>query len=100
MRWAIPPAMVLPEIKKAIGNRLTVIADGGIQDGFDAFKLMALGADAVSIGRPLMRPLEEGGAEAMAETIKAFTGELRAMMVRTGTKDIAHMDATVVHRLP
>ncbi|MBQ3980067.1 MAG: alpha-hydroxy-acid oxidizing protein, partial [Lachnospiraceae bacterium] len=53
MRWAVPPTMLLPEIRKAVGNRLTVIVDGGMQDGYDVFKAMALGADAVSVGRPL-----------------------------------------------
>ena len=97
MRWATPPAMVLPEIRKAVGGALTLIADGGVEDGYDAFKLLALGADAVSVGRPLMPPLEEGGPSAMAEILRAFTAELRAMMVRTGTPDLAHMDPTVIH---
>ena len=60
MRWAAPPAMLVPEIRKAVGGGLTVVVDGGIEDGFDAFKALALGADAVSVGRPLMPPLEEG----------------------------------------
>ena len=97
MRWATPPAMVLPEIRKAVGSSLTLIADGGVEDGYDAFKLLALGADAVSVGRPLMQPLEKGGSAAMAETLRAFTAELRAMMVRTGTPDLEHMDPTVIH---
>ena len=97
MRCATPPAMVLPEIRKAVGGALTLIADGGVEDGYDAFKLLALGADAVSVGRPLMQPLEEGGPAAMAETLRAFTAELRAMMVRTGTPNLAHMDPTVIH---
>lgn len=99
MRWAAPPAMVLPEIRRAVGKALTVIADGGIEDGYDAFKLLALGADAVSVGRPLIRPLEEGGPAAMAETLRDFTAELRAMMIRTGTPDLEHMDPTVIHIL-
>ena len=61
MRWATPPAMLLPDIRKAVGKDFVLIADGGIEDGFDAFKALALGADAVSVGRPLMAPLEAGG---------------------------------------
>ncbi len=97
MRWAVPPVMLLPEIRRAVGSSLKLIADGGIEDGFDAFKALALGADAVSVGRPLIRPLENGGSMAMADTLRAFTGELRAMMLRTGTQDLMHMDATVIH---
>ena len=97
MRWATPPAMVLPGIRKAVGHALTLIADGGVEDGFDAYKLLALGADAISVGRPLMQPLEEGGPSAMAETIRAFTADLRAMMARTGVPDLGHMDPSVIH---
>ena len=97
MRWAAPPAMLLPEIRKAAGDRLTLIADGGIADGFDAFKALALGADAVSVGRPLMPPLEEKGVAGVAETIREMTGELKAMMVRTGSPDLRHIDPDVIH---
>ena len=56
MRWAVPPTMLLRDIRAAVGDRLTIIVDGGMQDGYDVFKAMALGADAVSVGRPLMAP--------------------------------------------
>ena len=97
MRWAVPPVMMLPEIRKAVGDRLALIADGGIEDGFDAFKALALGADAVSVGKALMPPLEENGAEGVAETIRAMTGELKAMMGRTGSPDVKHIDPEVIH---
>ena len=97
MRWAVPPTMLLREIRTAVGDRLTLIVDGGIADGFDAFKALALGADAVSVGRPLMEPLQEKGAEGVAETIRQFTDELKAMMVRTGTKTLKDMDPSVIH---
>ena len=97
MRWAVPPAMLVQDIRRAVGDRLTVIVDGGIEDGYDAFKALALGADAVSIGRPLMEPLKESGARGVAETIRAFTGELKAMMLRTGSPDVKHIDPAVIH---
>lgn len=97
MRWAVPPVMLLPEIRKAVGRDFLLIADGGIQDGFDAFKALALGADAVSVGRPLMQPLEDGGPEAMAQALRAFNDELKAMMVRTGSPDVRHIDPSVIH---
>ena len=97
MRWATPPVMLLPEIRKATGDALTLIADGGISDGYDAFKALAMGADAVSIGRPLMGPLEQKGPAGAAETIEAFTNELKAMMVRTGSPDVRHIDPSVIH---
>nr|AHF25413.1 FMN-dependent alpha-hydroxy acid dehydrogenase [uncultured bacterium Contig11] len=100
MRWAVPPVMLIPEIRRAVGNGLAVISDGGIADGYDAYKALALGADAVSVGKPLMQPLEEGGAAAMARVIREMTDELKAMMVRTGIPDPAHMDPGVIHEVP
>ncbi len=97
MRWAAPPAMLLPDIRRAVGPDYVLIADGGIQDGFDVFKVLALGASAVSVGRPLMAPLEEGGPMAMAEALRAMTGELKAMMMRTGAADLSRIDAAVIH---
>lgn len=97
MRWAVPPTMIVKDIREAVQHRLTLIVDGGIEDGFDAFKALALGADAVSIGKPLMEPLKEKGADGVSETIQQFTDELKAMMVRTGTGDMEHMDASVIH---
>lgn len=97
MRWATPPAMLAREIRKALGPDFLVIVDGGILDGFDAFKALALGADAVSVGRPLMKPLESGGPDGAAAVIRRMTDELLAMMLRTGSPDVRHIDPDVIH---
>ena len=97
MRWATPPAMQAREIRKAMGDDFIIIVDGGILDGFDAFKALALGASAVSVGRPLMEPLAKGGPEAAAQVIRSMTDELKAMMVRTGSPDVRHIDPSVLH---
>ena len=97
LRWAVPPVQVLPEIRKAVGSDLVLIIDGGIADGADAYKALALGADAVSVGKPLMGPLGESGAEGVAATINRITAELKGYMARTGVKDLKHMDPSVIH---
>ena len=97
LRYAVPPVMILPEIRKAVGRDLIVIAGGGIESGFDAFKALARGADAVTVGKALMGPLKEAGAEGVKDTLNKFAGQLRAMMIRTGTKDLKHMDPSVIH---
>jgi isopentenyl diphosphate isomerase/L-lactate dehydrogenase-like FMN-dependent dehydrogenase len=97
MRYAVPPVMILPEIRKAIGHDLILIADGGIESGFDAFKALARGADAVTVGKALMGPLKEKGAEGVRDTLKKIANQLQAMMIRTGTKDLKHMDPSVIH---
>ena len=97
LRFAVPPVMILPEIRKAVGHDLIVIADGGSESGFDAFKALARGAGAVTVGKALMGPLKETGAEGVRDTLNKFAGQLRAMMIRTGTKDLKHMDPSVIH---
>ncbi|MBR3334464.1 MAG: alpha-hydroxy-acid oxidizing protein [Clostridia bacterium] len=97
MRYAVPPVMILPAIRKAVGHDLILIADGGIESGFDAFKALARGADAVTVGKALMGPLKENGAEGVRDTLKKIAGQLQAMMIRTGTKDLKHMDPSVIH---
>ena len=98
MRCAVPPVMALPGIRKAVGKELLLIVDGGMESGFDAFKALALGADAVTVGRALIPPLKEKGAEGVRDTLQAMTRQLQAMMLRTGTRDLGHMDPTVIRR--
>lgn len=97
MKWATPPYMLLKDIRKAVGRDLILIADGGIEDGFDAFKALALGADLVCIGRPLMPAYDKDGPEGVAEVIRTFTKELKAMLLRTGSADPAGIDPAVIH---
>ncbi|MCR4621128.1 MAG: alpha-hydroxy-acid oxidizing protein [Clostridiales bacterium] len=96
MRCAVPPVRLLPDIRKAVGDSLLLIADGGIESGYDAFKALALGADAVCVGRALMGPLKERGAEGVRETIMTMTAQLEIMLYRTGSKDIRHIDPSVI----
>ena len=96
MRYAVPPVMILPDIREAVGKDLILIADGGIETGFDAFKALARGADAVTMGKALMAPLKEKGPEGVREVLRKATTQLQAMMLRTGTKDLQHMDPSVI----
>ena len=97
MRWATPPYMLLPDIRKAVGEEFLLLADGGIEDGFDAFKALALGADLVCVGRALMPAYDEQGAAGVAQVIRAMNDQLKAMMLRTGSPDPRHIDPTVLH---
>jgi len=77
-------AEVLPEIAAAVNGRIPVIVDGGIRTGLDVLKTLALGADAVMIGRPLIIAGYGGGAEGVALAIRRMTNELKQAMVLTG----------------
>ncbi|MBE6951472.1 MAG: alpha-hydroxy-acid oxidizing protein [Ruminococcaceae bacterium] len=67
-------ASVLPAIAEAVGGKMQILVDGGIRTGHDVFKALALGADAVLIGRPFV-VMVYGGAE---EGVAAYVGKLRA----------------------
>ena len=98
MRYSVPPVMVLPEIREVMGNNIILIADGGIESGFDAFKALALGADLVTVGKALIEPLKNNGAQGVCDTLTKMTLQLQAMMLRTSSSDLKHIDPTVIRR--
>lgn len=77
-------ARVLPEIAKAVGDRMTVLVDGGIRTGLDVFKALALGARGVLIGRPFVTAVYGGGAAGVAAYVQKLTGELKDAMEMCG----------------
>lgn len=97
IQYAVPPLMVLQDIISATGGSIPVFVDCGIESGMDAYKCLALGAKAVSVGRHLM-PLLKDGAEAVARRIDEMTAELAGVMARTGVRSLDEMDSTVIHR--
>lgn len=97
IQYAVPPLMVLQDIISATGGSVPVVVDCGIESGMDAYKCLALGAKAVSVGRHLM-PLLKDGAEAVAHRITEMTAELAAVMARTGVPSLEEMDSTIIHR--
>ncbi len=60
------------------------MVDGGIRSGEDILKMLALGADAVLIGRPLLLGAAGGGAEGVAFILKKLINELKIAMILTG----------------
>lgn len=97
MPYSVAPLMVLEDILKAVDGRMEVFVDCGIESGMDAYKCLALGAKAVSVGRHLM-PLLKEGPEAVAARINQMTAELAGVMARTGVADLQSMDPSVIHR--
>ncbi len=97
MDYAVPPLMVLPEIKKAVGDKLTIFVDCCIESGMDAFKALALGADAVCVGRAIMPPLKEKGAEGVKEKLEEINRGLKATMNRTGFRNLSQIDDSVIY---
>ena len=98
MDYAVPPLMVLPQIVEEIGGRIPVFVDCCIESGMDAFKALALGADAVCVGRAIMPPLEKSGAEGVREKLEAINREMKAVMERTAFGSLNEINSSVIHR--
>ena len=94
----VPPLMVLPEIVKVIDGRIPIFVDCGVMNGMDVFKCLALGATAVSIGRPVMNPIIANGPQGAADVIAAVTTELKAAMARTCCGKITDIDSSLIWR--
>jgi 4-hydroxymandelate oxidase len=94
--YAVPPLMVLPKIAKALGGTIPIFVDCGVSSGIDVFKALALGATAVCVGRALMGPLQECGAEGVSKKIIHMTEELAGAMARTCSTDITSIDPSVI----
>ncbi|MBQ3276702.1 MAG: alpha-hydroxy-acid oxidizing protein [Oscillospiraceae bacterium] len=86
------PCSMLPEIRRAVGGRLKIFVDGGIRSGRDVFKCLALGADAVLIGRPYAIAAHGGGREGVVLYSQKLLAELRDAMVMTGCRSLSDID--------
>jgi isopentenyl diphosphate isomerase/L-lactate dehydrogenase-like FMN-dependent dehydrogenase len=94
--YALPPLYILPEIAKIVRKQIPIFVDCSINRGMDAFKALALGADAVSAGRIIMEPLRAEGAAGVRKTIVEMTEELAGTMATTNSPDIRHIDPSVL----
>lgn len=97
MPFLVPPLLVLEDILKAVGKDMHVFVDCGIVSGMDAYKCLAMGAKAVSVGRHLM-PLLKKGADAVSDRINEMTSELAGIMAKTGVMSLDQMDPSVIHK--
>ena len=94
--YAIPPLMILPKIKQAVGDSMSIFVDCGIESGIDAFKALALGAVGVCVGRALMKPLQEEGAEGVRKKLEEMTRELKGAMARTCSPTVGSIDSSLI----
>lgn len=74
----------LPNISKVVNKKVPVLVDGGIRGGADMFKALALGADAVCIGRPYAYGLAIGGEQGVYEVIRNFMADFELTMALSG----------------
>ena len=88
----------LPEVARAVGERCQVLMDGGIRRGSDIVKALALGADAVLIGRGYAYGLAAGGERGVTRAISILRADLERTMKLLGCASLAELDASYLQR--
>ena len=91
-------ADVLPEIAKAVKGQCVIMVDGGIRSGVDVFKALALGADAVLIGRPFVPAVYGGEAEGAKLLFAKYKAELIDTMTMCGAQKLSDICADMVYQ--
>ena len=90
-------AEVLPDIVDAVGGKMTIFVDGAIRSGMDMFKALALGADAVLIGRPFVTTVYGGGEEGVQLYVQKLKAELTDTMRMCGAHSLADIDRSMLY---
>jgi isopentenyl-diphosphate delta-isomerase len=85
--WGIPTAQALLEVRQTLPD-VSIVASGGIRTGMDAAKVLAMGADAVAVARPLLAPAIESPA-AVVEWLQRFIDELLICLHGCGAANLA-----------
>jgi 4-hydroxymandelate oxidase len=93
-------ATVLAETAAAVKGQIGILADGGIRTGGDVLKMIALGANAVMIGRPFSVAAHGGLRAGVTQYIDRLVTELKQTMVLTGCESIAEIGPAVLYSRP
>ncbi|MFG6486692.1 alpha-hydroxy acid oxidase [Roseateles sp. BYS78W] len=84
-----PTTELLPPLRAALGPDVPLLVDGGIRRGTDVLKAIALGANAVLLGRPYVHALAASGALGVAHALRLLRDELEIAMALSGCKTLA-----------
>ena len=93
---AVPTLKQIEPIRNQVGKDATLIVDGGIRRGTDILKCIALGADAVQVGRPLLWGLNHDGQKGVELVLDLLNKELIETMILTGCKNISEISRDLV----
>jgi L-lactate dehydrogenase (cytochrome) len=92
-------ARALPAIAQAVGGRIPVLADGGVRSGLDVVRMLALGANAVLLGRAWAYALAAGGEKAVTAMLSTIRAEMTVAMALTGTTRVADIDWRIIDQI-
>ncbi len=91
--WGIPTAAAVAAISRKLGAKVRIIASGGIRDGLQAAKAIALGASLAGTALPVLRAYHAGGQKAAAEVLERMAQGLRTAMALTGSRTVDGLSA-------
>ena len=90
----------LPAIVAAVGERTTVLVDGGVRSGLDVVRMLALGAQGVLLGRAWAYALAGDGGRGVRHLLALIEAEIRVAMALTGVSRAADIDGDILVRRP
>jgi lactate 2-monooxygenase len=97
---AIGALDALPAVAQAVGTMLAVLYDGGIRGGADMLKALALGAQAVLIGRPYVYGLALGGEAGVRHVLRSLRTDFELTMRLSGLADLSELGPDCLQRRP
>jgi 4-hydroxymandelate oxidase len=86
----------LPEVVDSVGGRALIVADGGVRRGIDVLKGLALGADLVAVGRPVLWALAVDGADGVQRVLTILRDELSLAMALAGSRSLADIGPDLI----
>ncbi|MBM4332779.1 MAG: alpha-hydroxy-acid oxidizing protein [Deltaproteobacteria bacterium] len=89
-------AEVLPEIVSAVKGKIKIFIDGGVRSGVDVLKMLALGAEAVLVGRPMAVAAVGGGQEGVTLLLNQYVEQLRTAMLYTACRSLSAITPSVL----
>jgi isopentenyl diphosphate isomerase/L-lactate dehydrogenase-like FMN-dependent dehydrogenase len=93
---AITGLDALPDIAAVVNGRVPILVDGGIRRGTDVLKALALGADAVLLGRPILYALARMGQVGVEEVLCMIQRAFRLSMILSGCGDVSRVTRGMV----
>ncbi len=92
---AVPStAVALPQIAEAVGDQTVVLADGGVRNGLDVVKMLALGAEAVILGRAWAWSVAAAGEGGVSHMLSTLRSDIDVALALTGSNSVSELDSS------
>ncbi|HEY3586643.1 MAG TPA: type 2 isopentenyl-diphosphate Delta-isomerase [Myxococcaceae bacterium] len=89
--WGIPTAAAVATVRRAVGPSVKIVASGGIRDGLDVAKVLAIGADLAGMALPLFRAQQAGGVAGADAAVRTVVAGLRQALLLTSSRTVADL---------